>query len=293
LPCYGTTITVVRITPMLNFNLAGKPAITIFMYRPSESAHVWPWLVAACIVLAGMIAGLIFFFRWRVRQERERVAERSEAQQRLARSEMRALRSQMNPHFIFNAINSIQHYVLTNEKELANKYLVKFSRLMRNILELSKEELISLKDELETARLYLEIESLRFNNAFEFNIDSDPSLDVGAIRMPPLLIQPFIENAIWHGLLLKEGPKRLNIIIRGSGGNVEIVVDDNGIGREMAGKFQNEELRRKSFGFEITKERLEQLQLANGVTIDFEVEDKMENGSPAGTQVRIKIKHLI
>ena len=277
---------------MLFLTLIGKPAINLLMYQPS-AAHVWPWLVATCIGLGGMITGLVLFFRWRVRQEKERAAERSEAQRRLARSEMRALRSQMNPHFIFNAINSIQHYVLTNEKELANKYLVKFSRLMRNILELSKEELISLKDELETARLYLEIESLRFNNAFEFNFDTDPALDASNVRMPPLLIQPFIENAIWHGLLLKDGPKRLNIIIRGGEGFVEIIIDDNGIGREMAGKFQNEEFRRKSFGFEITKERLEQLRLANGVAIYFEVKDKFEVGSAAGTQVRITIKHPI
>src|SRR3954470_15346407 len=150
---------------MLFAPLVGMPGHVSPLHKVSALTNVWAWLVAACIVIAGLIAGLILFFRWRVRQEKERAAERNETQQRLAQSEMRALRSQMNPHFIFNAINSIQHYVLTNEKELANKYLVKFSRLMRNILELSKEELISLKEELETARLYLEIESLRFNNA--------------------------------------------------------------------------------------------------------------------------------
>src|SRR5690606_25820377 len=125
--------------------------------------------------------------------------------QQLAKSEMKALRNQMNPHFIFNAINSIQHYVLTNERELANRYLVKFSKLMRNILELSKEELITLTEELETARLYLEIESLRFNNAFGFTIGCESGIDPSSIKLPPLLVQPFIENAIWHGLLLKEG----------------------------------------------------------------------------------------
>jgi LytS/YehU family sensor histidine kinase len=261
--------------------------------RESGAGNVWAWVVAGSIVLAAIICGLIFFFRWRVQQEKERAAERSEIQQRLAQSEMRALRSQMNPHFIFNAINSIQHYVLTNEKELANKYLVKFSRLMRNILELSKEELISLREELDTARLYLEIESLRFNNAFEFNINTEPNIDAGTVRMPPLLIQPFIENAIWHGLLLKEGPKKLTINVRKYNGHVEVIVDDNGIGREMAGRFQNEELKRKSFGFEITRERLDQLQKANGVAIHFQVHDKVQNGSAAGTQVRITINHPI
>ena len=113
----------------------------------------------------------------RLEAVRRRESEKKELQQQLLQSELKALRSQMNPHFIFNAINSIQHYVLTNEKELANKYLVKFSKLMRNILDLSKEELISLGEELETVRLYLEIEALRFNNSIGFSINCDPAVD--------------------------------------------------------------------------------------------------------------------
>ena len=231
---------------------------------------------------------------WRKSRSLEkRLHDGSGLKEELARSEMRALRSQMNPHFIFNAINSIQHYVLTNEKELANKYLVKFSKLMRNVLELSKEEMITLAEELETARLYLEIEALRFNNAFEFNIISGPEVDATSCRLPPLLIQPFIENAIWHGLLLKEGRKRLEISVDRQGDGFRIAIDDNGIGREMAGRFQNAELKRRSFGMDITSERLEVLRKSHGLDISYNVIDKVHNGKPEGTRVVMDIKRAI
>jgi LytS/YehU family sensor histidine kinase len=182
--------------------------------------------------------------------------------------------------------------VLINEKELANKYLIKFSQLMRNILDLSKQELISLKDELETVKLYLDIESLRFNNAFNFSIKIADSVFVQDIRLPPLLIQPFVENAIWHGLLLKEGNKELNIHVFNEENYLIIDVDDNGIGREAAQKFSNKELKRRSFGMDITQERLNVMEKILGISISFMVHDKKNTtGVSLGTKVVIKIKH--
>jgi LytS/YehU family sensor histidine kinase len=196
----------------------------------------------------------------------------------------------MNPHFIFNAINSIQHYVLTNEKDLANKYLVKFSKLMRNILDLSKEELISLKEELDTVTLYLEIEALRFNNAFTFEINCSRSVEKEEVRLPPLLIQPFVENAIWHGLLLKEGRKLLMIDIGKNHEGIVIKIDDNGIGRRNAMKFRNAEFNRKSLGMEITHSRLDVVRKVHGIAITYEVIDKISpNNEPEGTTVIIKL----
>jgi hypothetical protein len=228
----------------------------------------------------------IIFVRWRLRLIKRREMERTEVERQLAQMEMRSLRGQMNPHFIFNAINSIQHYVLTNEKDLANKYLVKFSQLMRNILELSKQELISLKDELDTISLYLDIESLRFDNAFTYSIQIAPTVNLTDFRLPPLIIQPFVENAIWHGLLLKKGNKTLNIIVEQKNDSIRITIDDNGIGREASMKYKKNELKRQSFGMEITRERLAILEKIFGIAMKYEVIDKRdETGEPAGTSV--------
>jgi LytS/YehU family sensor histidine kinase len=181
--------------------------------------------------------------------------------------------------------------VLTNEKELANKYLVKFSKLMRNILDQSKEELIGLQEELETVKLYLEIESLRFNNAFQAKFAVDDAVRGKNIVLPPLLIQPFVENAIWHGLLLKEGAKELNISIRNADNATVIEIDDNGIGRNAAEKYRNKELERRSLGMEMTQGRLNLVRQAHGIFISFKITDKIDNdGAPLGTNVIIKIE---
>jgi two-component sensor histidine kinase len=221
-----------------------------------------------------------------------RAKEKSDIQQKFAQLEMKALRSQMNPHFIFNAINSIQLYVLTNEKELASKYLVKFSKLIRGVLDLSKRELINLKDELEIVRLYIEIESLRFQNDFNFKINVEEALDKNAIMLPPLIIQPYVENAIWHGLLLKEGEKKLTIHISYQQNNLMIKVEDNGIGRKAASQFKQTDLHHRSFGMAITKERLAILEKMYSITANVEVIDcKDEMGIATGTIVSINLKN--
>jgi LytS/YehU family sensor histidine kinase len=162
---------------------------------------------------------------------------------------------------------------------------------MRNILDLSKQELISLKDELDTVQLYLDIESLRFNKAFTFTLNVAEDVSTADIRLPPLLIQPFVENAIWHGLLLKEGNKKLAITVFRKEDNLVIEIDDNGIGREAAQKFSNKELRRRSFGMDITQDRLNVLEKVFGIIISFTVVDKKdENGEALGTTALINIK---
>jgi len=243
------------------------------------------------IFLLAIIIGIIVFFRWRIKAIQKRDKERNELQNQLMQMEMQALRSQMNPHFIFNAINSIQHYVLTNEKDLANKYLVKFARLMRNVLELTKQELVHINDEIETIKLYVEIEALRFEDIFSFKLNIAPGLENSKIQVPPLIIQPFVENAIWHGLLLKEGQKELTINIFGSDGELIIEVEDNGIGREAAKEFDKNKLKGKSFGMEITKDRLGILEKMIGTPIHFKIIDKtMESDGTLGTKVIITVK---
>lgn len=271
----------------VNPKFIGKPLTTDSWGFNAFFKKVWPFILAGVI----LILIIILVIRWKINYVRKKEKEEALLQQRFAQMEMKALRSQMNPHFIFNAINSIQHYVLTNEKELANKYLVKFSQLMRNILDLSKQELISLRDELDTIRLYVDIEALRFNNAFSFKMTIAENVNANDIRLPPLLIQPFVENAIWHGLLLKEGDKELNINVFQRGSEVIIEIDDNGIGRAASEKFSNKELKRRSFGMDITNDRLSVLEKVFGITISFRVHDKANSaGSSSGTSVIINIK---
>ena len=171
-------------------------------------------------ITAGLVLALILFgiIRWWMNQKFRLRLERSEKEKQLANLkrkttelEMQALRAQMNPHFIFNSLNSINRFILQNNKAQASEYLTKFSRLIRLILQNSQAALIPLESELESLQLYLELESLRFDHHFAFNIKVDHDLDISSIKVPPLIIQPYAENAIWHGLMHKEEKGHLEI----------------------------------------------------------------------------------
>ena len=154
--------------------------------------------------------------------------------QRAKELEIQALRSQMNPHFIFNCLNAINRFILGHETEAASDYLTKFSRLMRMIMNHSRHSYISLADELEVLRLYLDMERLRFKDAFDYFIIVPDDLDTDDIRIPPLLVQPFVENAVWHGLMQKEERGSLSITISVAGDLLTCVIRDDGIGRKRA-----------------------------------------------------------
>src|SRR6476619_5515336 len=148
--------------------------------------------------------------------------------------EMQALRAQMNPHFIFNSLNSINRFILQNNKAEATEYLTKFSKLIRMILNCSANATVSLAEDLEALQLYLELECLRFDNEFIYKITCDPELDTDFIRVPPMLLQPFVENAIWHGLMNKEGEGHLWININQEDSALICTITDDGIGRKKA-----------------------------------------------------------
>lgn len=202
-----------------------------------------------------------------------------------------ALRAQMNPHFIFNSLNSIQHLILSDKKEAAIKYLNKFSMLMRNLLESSIEKSILLSEEINLLHKYLELESLRYDNAFEFSIEVHENIDPDVIEVPILIVQPFIENALLHGLLnKKEGAKKLKVLFREEKNNLICEIDDNGIGREASKKLKPIlKFEKKSRGIEVTQKRL---QIQNdGDKNNITIIDKMdENGKAIGTKVIIKIQ---
>ncbi len=172
--------------------------------------------------------------------------------------EQSMLRSQMNPHFLFNSLNSIKLYIINNEKKNAVHYLNKFSKLVRKILEASSLKEISLADELETIELYMNIENIRFSNEINFRVEVDEDIDQHTVKIPSLILQPFLENALWHGLSSKEGEK--NILLHVSRENEQFImisISDNGVGRAASERIkQSKILKRKSIGIDITKERL-------------------------------------
>ncbi|HEY4111686.1 tetratricopeptide repeat-containing sensor histidine kinase [Puia sp.] len=220
--------------------------------------------------------------------------ERAKAalQQRAKELEVQALRSQMNPHFIFNCLNAINRFILGHETEAASDYLTKFSRLMRMIMNHSRHSMISLAEEIEMLQLYLEMECLRFKDAFDYRIDVEENLDTEDVRIPPLLIQPFAENAVWHGLMHKEEHGSLTVRLRVNGDVLTCIVQDNGIGRKHAGMLKSKSAEKhKSMGLQITAERMALLNGPGGSQPFFRIEDLYdEKGSPVGTQVTLTIK---
>ncbi|MDP5092816.1 MAG: histidine kinase [Polaribacter sp.] len=176
----------------------------------------------------------------------------------IAELKVTSLQSQMNPHFIFNSLNSIKLNIIKNNKENAVYYLNKFSKLIRKILTISREKEVSLQEELDTLELYVSIENLRFKNEIQFSIEIDKNINLDTIKIPPLILQPFVENAIWHGLSPKDGEKKLKILINKlNEDSVEISIMDNGIGREKAMEFkQKKMIKRESIGLKLTEERL-------------------------------------
>lgn len=213
--------------------------------------------------------------------------EKFKFQQEATKNKTKALRAQINPHFIFNSLSSIQHLITSNDKVSTLKYLSKFSRLTRNILESSIETNVVLEDEIKMLKDYLELESLRFDNAFSYKINIDEAINTNSIEVPFMILQPFIENAIIHGLLNKEGhDKKLNISFKQNLNNLECTIDDNGIGREASGRKKNIH-KNKSRGLEVTKERL---KIINKTDDNITIIDKIgSNNEPLGTTVIIKI----
>ncbi len=204
---------------------------------------------------------------------------------------MKALRAQINPHFLFNSLNSINSYILRNDNKTASKYLVKFSQLVRNILNNSSNPFITLKEELNTIELYMHIEGMRFNNQFSYLIDVDTDIDTSEIMIPSLLLQPYIENAIWHGLLHKEGEKNINIRVRRrSAQSVCICIEDNGVGRKMAAEIEQKPKHRKSFGMELGESRLKLMNVGQETVAGVSVIDKVDTEEqPCGTIIEIII----
>ncbi len=202
------------------------------------------------------------------------------------------LQSQMNPHFIFNSLNSIKLYIINNEKENAVYYLNKFAKLIRKILVASSEKEIPLSDELDTMELYMNIENIRFSNAIEFKILIDENVNTHNIKVPSLIIQPFLENAIWHGLSSKEEDKKIELKVeKNKKKHITISITDNGIGRKASREINNQKtLKRKSVGISLTKERLANFSKRYTNMYIIKIEDLHDKqGRSSGTKVILDI----
>ena len=200
---------------------------------------------------------------------------------------LESLRSQMNPHFIFNALNSIKVYLIENNKEKAVYYLNKFSKLIRKILESSRTDSITLEEELEIIELYMSIENIRFDNTIHFKISKEKDIALSSLKIPSLILQPFIENALWHGLMLKEGDKKIEILVTKTEESIELAIVDNGIGREKANENREKKTFKKdSLGIEFAKERLNYFNQKEKSKYQFTIEDLVDStNQPAGTKV--------
>ena len=224
--------------------------------------------------------------------EAERIEKiKAKYDKELTELKMTSLRSQMNPHFIFNSLNSIKLYIINSEKENAIYYLNKFSKLIRRILAITQEKEISLSDEIETLKLYLKMENIRFSNEIDYTITIDKNINIETVKIPCLILQPFIENAIWHGLSIKKGDKKLDIIVeKETPFHVGISIIDNGIGRKKSHQINKlKTLQKKSIGINLTKERLKNFYKEYKEEYSLEFIDLMDSDVSAGTKVFIKI----
>ncbi|MBK9982484.1 MAG: histidine kinase [Saprospiraceae bacterium] len=219
----------------------------------------------------------------------------AEVNQELTNQQLTALRAQMNPHFIFNALNSIQKYIMTGNVDEANSYLSKFSKLQRMILSYCDENFITLDKEINMLQLYLELEQLRLTDDFTFSIGVDDDIDPEEIQIPPMMLQPFAENAIWHGLVPKEGLKKLSIrFFMPTHDVLRCIVEDNGVGRAAAGKNKAEKLKdstiNKSKGLSLVYNRLAILERKYGREFSVAIRDKVDTNHIAlGTVVELII----
>ncbi len=252
-------------------------------------------------LLLFLLLGIFIFRSLALKRKNERLSTekgQAELQQKVAELEMQALRAQMNPHFIFNCLSSINRFIFKNDNKVASDYLTRFSRLIRMVLIHSQKKLVSLEDELEMIRIYLDLERLRFKDAFDYSITTTNIVDPGTIFIPPMLLQPFCENAVWHGLMHKETKGHLNVIlsemVHDSQKTLLCVIEDDGVGREKAaGMFSKSAGKEKSMGLKITTERLALLNREKNFTSFYKIEDILNDEKEvSGTRIHLKIKHI-
>lgn len=258
-------------------------ARTLDIVIPPRYWQTWwfPPVMAMAALLA--VTGLLLA---RVRN----VRRKEQSERRMVEFQLQALRAQMNPHFMFNALNSILYFVTRHDTESAQFYLTGFSRLVRTTLDNVQNDAVSLADELESLRLYLRMESLRFRDRFDVSIEVSPLIDPEEVQLPPMIIQPYVENAIRHGLSHKEERGTLSIRISRRMGYLRCSIQDDGVGRQRSGEIQRDDLRaHRAYGMAVTHNRLEALSRLHGQRYRATITDLSGDQGATGTRVDILI----
>ena len=254
-----------------------KPLVVKITVKPYFT-NTWFFRMLIGLLIAGLVVGLM---RWRVNT----LAERNQLDLQITEWRLKALQSQMNPHFLFNSLNSVQNYLLTNRGIEGAKYLSKFSKLVRRIMENSNHPYLSFEKIVDTLRMYVEIESFRFNHEFSYSFDIEENEVLLDAQLPPMLLQPYVENAIWHGLMPKEGPKKLIIQAKINNNHILCIIEDNGVGRTFAPRTEGHISR----GQEMTTGIFESLRRKDSEA-QIELIDLFDaNNNPAGTRVSMVI----
>lgn len=253
----------------------------------------WKRPIAQLFILL-LIAGVVTAIYYnRVNQVRRKADQQNQINQQLGRLEIEALRAKMNPHFIFNALNSIQHLVIEDNKKGALNYIKKFSTLIRQILDKSSDQKIRISEEIEMIKNYVEIESLRFDHPFSFVVDIESTLIEQDVEIPSLILQPFLENAIHHGLIPKPSPGTLSLIGKDLGDFVQFIIEDDGIGRAASNAMKlHSSAVYQPKGIQVTRDRLHLLlpNHSNNLLTIRDLHD--QNGKPSGTRIEILLPIL-
>lgn len=271
---------------------SNSPVKTIQIIVPTPISQQW-WFLLLCGIL---IAGLIYLiYQYRVLAIKKEEEEKTNVNKKIAELELKALRSQMNPHFMFNSLNSIKNFILRSEKKEAAEYLSNFAHLIRLILQNSREKKISLQDELESLMLYIELEQLRFDDEFEFHCQIGEGVNMEQTTIPPMILQPYVENAIWHGLMHKKGKGKLSLSFEKCNSEICCIIEDDGVGREKALELKEKSIRKyKSMGMGITQDRIHLMNQMNAFGISVDVHDlKIDSDGKTGTRVTVRIPNHI
>ena len=268
-----------------------EPATFSFTVKP-PFYKTW-WFILTCII---SITGIVIsVFKIRLYQIKQKQKAEFDQQVEISKSELKALRAQMNPHFVFNSLNSIQHYILNSKGDEAVMYLSKFAKLIRIILNNSEKPTVTINEDIEAVKLYLELEKMRFDNKFTYNITISTDIDGDYDEIPPMLIQPYLENAILHGINPKEGKGTIDINLTLIEQFIKITITDDGIGREASRALQHISAKSKhaSLGMKITKDRLRLLNNMHQSNLSVNIIDLYNNEKqPLGTKVEIFIPYI-
>jgi ligand-binding sensor domain-containing protein len=262
----------------------------LFSFRILPPFYETWWFRAGVLVLLAALIWLVAALR--IRQIKRREEEKTTLEKQWAELEMKALRAQMNPHFIFNSMNSVNSYILNNDPQAASEYIARFAKLIRLILDNSNSALVTLNQEKELLENYLLAESMRFDQPFQWRIYIAPEIDPFTVKLPSMLLQPYVENAIWHGLQHRaNGGGKLNISFFMQGQSMVCCIEDNGIGRAAAAAIQQKRPQaHRSHGLHINSARLEMISRRMGKPAGAVITDLTDdNGIASGTRVEITL----